>query len=180
MRSWPPRRAARIRHIDADAEAEALIRDFRDLAYSEARRRESEASSDAIAKDWGRVAAAVAHKMGERDDLDPPTRMAMNATLVPDREPAVASEPRPHSRRGPEVEPRPVLSPRPQLFRVQFVGKTPDRGPTTLKEVEIQAADVSAAIVAAANLPWPPRTVGLRILDREGREVFERHRADRR
>jgi hypothetical protein len=43
-----------------------------------------------------------------------------------------------------------------------------------LTEVEIQAADASAAIVAAANLAWPPRTIGLRILDGEGREVFAR------
>jgi hypothetical protein len=49
-----------------------------------------------------------------------------------------------------------------------------------LGEVEFQASDVSAAIVAAANLPFPPKTVALRILDREGQEVFERHKADRR
>ena len=48
-------------------------------------------------------------------------------------------------------------------------------------EVEIQVANVSSAIVAAANLAWPARTIGLRILDREGREVFGRQRpiADR-
>jgi hypothetical protein len=39
---------------------------------------------------------------------------------------------------------------------------------------------VSAAIVAAAGLKWPPRTIGLRILDREGREVFGRQKANRR
>jgi hypothetical protein len=43
-------------------------------------------------------------------------------------------------------------------------------------EVEIQVANVSSAIVAAANLAWPARTIGLRILDREGREVFGRQR----
>ena len=41
-------------------------------------------------------------------------------------------------------------------------------------------ADVSAAIVAAANVAWPPRTIGLRILDGEGREVFRRQKSDRR
>jgi hypothetical protein len=65
-------------------------------------------------------------------------------------------------------------------FRIQFLGAARDRGPTTLKEVEIQVADVSTAIIAAANLEWPPRTIGLRILDREGREIFGRQKADRR
>ena len=48
-------------------------------------------------------------------------------------------------------------------------------------EVEIQVANVSSAIIAAANLAWPARTIGLRSLDREGREVFGRQRpiADR-
>jgi hypothetical protein len=45
---------------------------------------------------------------------------------------------------------------------------------------EIQVADVSSAIIAAANLEWPRRTTGLRILDRKGREVFGRQKADRR
>jgi hypothetical protein len=46
-----------------------------------------------------------------------------------------------------------------------------------LREVEIEEFDVSAAIIAAANVTWPPHTTGLRILDHEGREVFERHKA---
>jgi hypothetical protein len=65
-------------------------------------------------------------------------------------------------------------------FRIQFVGATPDRRPMTLKEVEVEVSDVSAAIVAAANIAWPPRTIGLRILDRAGREVFARQKAGRR
>ena len=47
-------------------------------------------------------------------------------------------------------------------------------------EVEIEVMDVSAAIIAAAKIAWPPQTIGLRILDSEGREVFGRHKADRR
>ena len=57
---WLPRQRARIEHIDA--EAEALIGYFGIGAYSEARQRELEASSDAIAEDWGRVALAIARK----------------------------------------------------------------------------------------------------------------------
>jgi hypothetical protein len=49
-----------------------------------------------------------------------------------------------------------------------------------LKEVGIEAADASGAIVTAATLSFPPRTVGLRILDRDGREVFGRRKAGHR
>jgi hypothetical protein len=45
-----------------------------------------------------------------------------------------------------------------------------------LKEAPIRAADVSAAIVTAAKTPWPDRTIALRILDPEGREVFARQK----
>ena len=81
MQSWLARRRARIER--ADAEAEALICDFGDEAYSEARHREREARSDEIAKNWTRVALAVAYKMGRRADIDPSTRIAMNAPFVP-------------------------------------------------------------------------------------------------
>ena len=50
MLSWLPQRRARIERLDT--EAEALVRDFGEVAYSEARRREYEASSDEIARDW--------------------------------------------------------------------------------------------------------------------------------
>ena len=178
MMSWPPRR--RIRMASIDAEAEALIRDLGDLAYSEARQRESEASSDAIAKDWGRVALEVARRMEKHVGIETSAGTANNAILAPDRESAPARKPRPDSKLGPVDQPKPTLAAKRQRFRVQFLGAAADRGPAILTEVEIQAADVSDAIVAVANTPWPPQTIGLRILDREGREVFERKRADRR
>ena len=43
-------------------------------------------SSDAMAKDWGQIALSVARKMSRRIDVDPSTRVAMNAVLVSDRE----------------------------------------------------------------------------------------------
>ena len=52
--------------------------------------------------------------------------------------------------------------------------------PSPLSFGKVQVADVSAAIVAAANVAWPPRTIGLRTLDGEGREVFRRQKSDRR
>ena len=48
-----------------------------------------------------------------------------------------------------------------------------------LGEVEVQGLDVSDAVIAAASLTFPPKTVALRILDRDGREVFERQKAER-
>src|SRR5260370_13784771 len=56
-------------------------------------RSEAEASSDAIARDWGLVALAVARRIGRRRDVDPLIRLAMNAVLVPDREGAAARKP---------------------------------------------------------------------------------------
>jgi hypothetical protein len=86
MFSWLPRQRARIEHIDA--EAEALICYYGAGAYSEARRRELEASSDAIAEDWDRVALMVARKTEgravrqtrERQATDRPERQATRAT----------------------------------------------------------------------------------------------------
>jgi hypothetical protein len=62
-------------------------------------------------------------------------------------------------------------------FRVQFVGASDDRDSLILKEVGIEAADVPTAIVAAAKIVFPPKTIGLRILDPSGRHVFMRHKA---
>jgi hypothetical protein len=73
-----------------------------------------------------------------------------------------------------------ILAARSQRFRLQFFAVADDRGPSIVAETEIQAADASAAIRAAAVADWPPRAIGLRILDHEGREIFERLRADRR
>src|SRR5271168_1900997 len=95
MPSWLDRRRARIERT----EAEALIRDFGDEAYSEALGREQEAGSDEIAKNWRRVALAVAVKIGRGAGVDPSTRIAMNALFVSDREPTAARMPRP-SRTG--------------------------------------------------------------------------------
>ena len=77
MFSSSPPQGLRIEHIDA--EAEALIGYFGVEAYCEARRRERGASSEAIARDWGRVARAVARKTKRRIGLDTATRMGMDA-----------------------------------------------------------------------------------------------------
>jgi hypothetical protein len=73
-----------------------------------------------------------------------------------------------------------IVSEEPRTFRIQFVCGTVDRGPTNLTEKQIEVADAPAAIIAAANIKWPPQTIGMRILDREGHEVFARQKAQRR
>ncbi len=64
MLSWLRRRRERIERIDA--EADALLHNLGAAAYSGARRREHEASSDAMANHWHRVALATAKKTGKR------------------------------------------------------------------------------------------------------------------
>jgi hypothetical protein len=177
MTTWAPSKRARSERIEA--EADALIRDLGDRAYQDARRREHEASSDAIAEDWALVAKAIARKTGARVGLNLSTQLAMNTFFVLDREPGVAHKPRPRPEPESELESRPKAAgvPTPQPFRIQFMGAGTDSRPSVLREDEIRASDVSAAIIAAAIAAWPPHTIALRILDREGREVFGRQKA---
>jgi hypothetical protein len=88
--------------------------------------------------------------------------------------------PKPSSEIDPLDELERILAVRPQRFRLQFFAVADDRGPSIVAETEIRAAGAAAAIRAAADADWPPRAIGLRILDHEGREIFERLRADRR
>src|SRR6516165_2158409 len=78
---WLPRRRARI--ISTDAEAEALISGLGFDAYDEARRREIEASSDDIARDWNRVAQAIAQKTGT--GANSPIQTSPETASAPDR-----------------------------------------------------------------------------------------------
>jgi hypothetical protein len=177
MNTWAPSKRARNERIDA--EADALIRDLGDCAYQEARRREHEASSDSIAEDWALVAKAVARKTGSRVGLNLSTQLEMNTFFVLDREPGVVGKPRsrPEPESEPEYQSKAVGVPTPQPFRIQFMGAGTDSRPAVLREDEIRASDVSAAIIAAAIAAWPPHTIALRILDREGHEVFGRQKA---
>jgi hypothetical protein len=177
MTSWLTYRRVRIEHIDA--EAQALIHDFGDGAYSEARQREHEASSAGISKDWSRVALAIASKAGKPVGADTSTRTAIEADFSRDGGENPPRRPRHYSELEHIKEPNRILGAKPAPFRVFFVGDAPGRGMSVLKEVELQVSDTSMAIVAAAKLECPTNTVGIRIIDREGREVFERHRTER-
>ena len=65
-----------------DAAAEGLIRDLGVYGYSEARQREREASSIAMAREWNRVALGIARKTRRRVGFDTATRMASEAKLA--------------------------------------------------------------------------------------------------
>jgi len=175
MVSWAPSRRARTERIDT--EADALIRDLGDGAYHEARRREHEASSDTIADDWAQVARAIARKTGSRVGLNMSTQLEMNTFFVLDREPGEARKLRSFAEPESDQPPDPTVVPSPQPFRIQYLGSGADSGRSLLREVEIRASDVSAAIIAAAVSTWPPKTIALRILDRGGHEVFGREKA---
>ena len=138
------------------AAAGALMDEFGDEAYSEARRRERQANQDEMAGVWRRIALVVARWTPRRAGLDaaPPT--------LPEPDP-----------------PAEIVSEPSRIFRIQFVCGTADQGPTNLTEKQIEVADTPAAIIAAANIKWPPQTIGVRILDREGHEVFARQKAKR-
>ena len=100
----------------------------------------------------------------------------MDAVFVPDREPD-RWRPRPSPAPDPVDELKRIVSGKSQLFRIQFLCVAP-AGLSVLNELEIGATDVSAAIVSAARLALPPKTVAARILDHENQIVFERHKAD--
>ena len=132
------------------------MEEFGDEAYAEARRREGQANGDEMAGVWRRVALVVARWTPRR--------------VAPEAAPPTVPEPSP---------PTEIVSEPSRTFRIQFVCGTADQGPTNLTEKQIEVADAPAAIIAAANLKWPPQTIGVRILDREGHEVFARQKAKR-
>lgn len=153
-----------------EADANRLIAAFRLRAYSEARRLQRQARATPAAAHWADVARLIAQRRGESRDVD----LAGAQDNLPALRPI----------RFFEVDPldefERVLALKPQRFRLQFFGVGPDLSPSVLTETEIRATDASGAIHAAAEAAWPPRAVGLRVLDQEGREIFERLKADMR
>jgi hypothetical protein len=162
--------------IDADR----LIASFRLRAYAEARQRQRRAAAPEAAAHWGQVANLIARRTSEPRGGEPSIRTELDANVASrggdaGLRPAV---------RFFEVDPveelERVLAARSQRFRLQFFGVGADHGPTVLTETEIQAVDASVAIREAVTTSWPPRAVGLRLFDLEGREIFERLKADLR
>ena len=158
MLAWLFWHLERIERIHAVARS--LVSELGAEAYAEARRQEREAQNVGAARDWRRVASVVARRMSRRAPVDAapgPTPLELESA----------------------GEPTWMLPEPTQPFLIQFVCGASDRSETNVTERPIQAADASAAIVAAASAAWPPQTIGLRILDREGREVFAREKAKR-
>src|SRR5215472_1326267 len=132
----------------AVARAIGFIVDF--LRTNASRRRQRMRSAAPCATpDWGSALTASVDTS------------SFNLSAIPEkpttRRPEARSDPEPVSGRGPAAETA--------QFRIQFVCAATDSS-LVLKEVGIEAADASGAIVTAATLSFPPRTVGLRILDR--------------
>jgi len=175
MLSWLRRRREQADRIEA--EADALISDLGDGAYSEARRRAREASSDEMEREWNRVALAVARKTGRKVGLDTTTRMGMDADFSV-REGETAGESEPFEENDPLDELVRIVSGTPTRppYRIQFVGGEGERGTSILKEVRLNASDLSEAVREASRLRWPPRAIGFRLIDRDGQEVFGRDR----
>ena len=63
-------------------------------------------------------------------------------------------------------------------YRLQFLGRPTALGTAVLIETTV-AGSVDAAIRHAAEVEWPPGATALRLVDLDGREVYERIRADR-
>jgi hypothetical protein len=164
-----------------ESDANRLIATFRVRAYSEARRRQRQAGSSEAAAHWSQVSNLIAQRRaGEPRGDESSTRTELDAKVACRAEALGARPPVRFFEVDPLDELERVLAARPQRFRLQFFGVGADHGPAVLTETEIQAADASSAIREATAANWPPRAVGLRLLDLEGREIFERLKADLR
>ena len=180
MLRWLRRRRERLKRIEA--EADVLIQQFGVEAYAGARREEREANNLAAAWYWSAVALAVAQKTPKRVAFDPATRtVADDLTRVLA---ALRSSPEPEqiTERGQMGEATQVMSERPPgvQFRLQYLGAAADGAASIVQEVVLCAADASAAVREAARTGWPPRAIGFRLIDVQGREVFAQRKADGR
>ena len=175
MLSWLRRRREQAKRIGT--EAAALIGDLGDGAYSEARRRARQASSDEMEREWNRVALAIARKTGRRVGIDTATRMAAESDFSSTED---ATEPRsdPLEDIDPLEELMRIVSETPARppYRIQFVAGEGERGTSILKESRLNASDPSEAVREASRLRWPPRAIAFRLIDRDGQEVFARDR----
>ena len=162
------------------ADADQLIATFRVRAYSEARRRQREAGASEAAAHWSQVSNLIARRAGKRAGGEPFAQTELDGDVARGGGPFGARAPVRFFEADPVDELERILATRPQRFRMQFFGVGADHGPAVLTESEFQAADASDAIREAVMANWPPRAVGMRLLDLEGREIFERLKADLR
>ena len=162
------------------ADADQLIASFRVRAYSEARRRQREAGASEAAAHWGQVSNLIARRATKRAGDKSSVRTDLDGDVARGGGGLGARAPVRFFEADPLQELERILAVKLQRFRLQFFGVGSDHGPVVLTETEIQAADASGAISDSVMANWPPRAVGLRLLDLEGREIFERLKADLR
>jgi|SRR5208337_229704 len=179
MLRWLHRRRERLKRIEA--EADTLIQHLGVEASAEARRQEREANDLAMAWYWNAVALAVVRKTSKRVGFDPAARMAAD-DFMRVLETLRSSPHQPLQEPGQMTEAVGAISERPSgvQFRLQYLGTAADGAASVLHEVVVRAADASAAARLAARIGWPPRAIGLRLIDAQGREVFGRRKADGR
>jgi hypothetical protein len=178
----PPLKARAGAHVQSAetpfADADQLIASFRVRAYSEARRRQREAGASEAAAHWSQVSNLIARRATERGGDKPSARTELDGDVACSG--GGLGAPVRFFEADPLEELERILAVKLQCFRLQFFGVGSDHGPVVLTETEIQAADASRAISDSVMADWPPRAVGLRLLDLEGREIFERLKADLR
>ena len=63
-------------------------------------------------------------------------------------------------------------------YRLQFLSERTPHGATVLIETNV-VGSVDAAIRHAAEAEWPPGATALRLVDLDGRVVYEQTRVDR-
>jgi hypothetical protein len=67
-----------------------------------------------------------------------------------------------------------ILTAKPKQFRLQFFGVADGVGSTVQNETNIWVPDVPTAVRMAVDASWPAGATGSRIVDDDGRTVFER------
>ena len=63
-------------------------------------------------------------------------------------------------------------------YRLQFLGGPTAYGATVLTETTVVAGNVEAAIRYVDETEWPAGASALRLVDSDGREVYERSKVD--
>ncbi len=150
MLSWL--RRGRERDSWIESEAEMLVRDLGADAYRHARQREREANSIGEARDWKRVARAIASKTGKRGASDSASPLADDNAFLAYAEKHVAP------RRTPADQPEPVNKLRPLgapwQFQPQLLSPAPHGG-AQLKKVGLRPPAAPGATPREIEVPPP-------------------------
>jgi hypothetical protein len=160
--------------VDPEVRARELIALGSRGAYSYARQRQRIARTAGNAEYWELVARIVDDHIHKHTRLDVAIPIQLSAARM--------LRPIPTKLRdgdGGQIEKLATsFGPKLRQFHLRYFGVTTDRGLDVLDETEIEVVDLSAAILAVVEIPWPACAVGLRIVDDKGHPVFERLKSD--